>query len=148
VDHLAAMLAVGMWSALAIRPLWLAPTAFLAVLCAGALAGFAGIAIPAVEPLSAASLLVFGLLLSTRQRLPFAATVLLVGGFAFFHGAAHGAELARDSMALLGMVAAGAFLHASGIAIGRLALMRSAWLRAAAGAPVMILGTALLLQRT
>jgi len=48
LDHLAAMLALGVWSALAVRPVWLAPTAFVLMLGAGALAGFAGLAVPAV----------------------------------------------------------------------------------------------------
>src|SRR3954466_2055203 len=57
LDHLAAMLALGVWSALALRPVWLAPAAFVSLLAAGALAGFAGLAVPGVEPMIAVSVL-------------------------------------------------------------------------------------------
>ena len=68
LDHLAAMLAVGFWSALSARRLWTAPLAFAAMLLAGALLGLAGMALPAVEPMIAASLLVLGLLVALRTQ--------------------------------------------------------------------------------
>lgn len=147
-DHLAAMLAVGLWSALAARPAWLAPLAFVALLAIGALAGFAGLAVPAVEPMIAASLLVVGLLLASRRALPVAAAMALAGLFAFFHGAAHGHELAGGAQlaALAGMVLATALLHAIGIAIGQLAMARQAWLPRVSGTAVALLGSALLLR--
>lgn len=63
-DHLAAMVSVGLWSALAARRagpalLW-GPLGFASMLLVGALIGLQGIAIPAVEPMIAASLLVTG----------------------------------------------------------------------------------------
>ena len=67
LDHLAAMLAVGFWSALSARRLWTAPLAFAAMLLAGALLGLAGIELPAVEPMIAASLLVLGLLVALAR---------------------------------------------------------------------------------
>jgi urease accessory protein len=145
-DHLAAMLAVGMWSALAARPAWLAPAAFVGLLAAGALAGFAGLQVPAVEPMIAASLLVLGLLVATRRGLPLAAAMGLAGAFAFFHGAAHGAELAGGAqwLALAGMVLATATLHAIGIALGRLLLTRHAWLPRVSGSVVALFGVTLL----
>ena len=100
LDHLAAMLAVGVWSALAVRPVWVAPMAFVVMLAAGALAGFGGLAVPMVEPMIAASLLVIGLLVATRARLPLWAAAAAAGGFAFFHGAAHGLELATCAEAV------------------------------------------------
>ena len=69
MDHLAAMLAVGFWSALTARRVWTAPLAFAAMLLLGALLGLTGIELPAVEPLIAASLLVLGLLVALRTRL-------------------------------------------------------------------------------
>lgn len=145
-DHLAAMLAVGFWSALAVRPAWVAPASFVVVLTLGALAGFAGLAVPAVEPMIAASLLVLGLLVATRRGLPLAAAAGLTALFAFFHGAAHGNELAGSGAlaALAGMVLATAGLHAAGIAVGRFLLARHAWLARIAGAAVTLLGLAML----
>jgi urease accessory protein len=147
VDHLAAMLAVGVWSALTARSardtLW-APLAFAAMLLAGALAAVAGLHLPAVEPVIAASLLVIGLLAAARLRLPAGLGAALVGGFALFHGIAHGAELVGSSSALLGMVLATALLHGIGLAAGW-ALRRHSLLPRLAGAGVAALGASMLL---
>ena len=103
LDHLAAMLAVGLWSALSAtsaRRIWLAPVAFAGMLLVGALLGLNGLALPAVEPMIAASLLVMGLLVATRAKLPLAVTAGVVGVFAVFHGIAHGTELAGGGTVL------------------------------------------------
>lgn len=152
LDHLAAMLALSVWSALAVRPLWLAPAAFVLMLAVGALAGFAGLAIPAVEPMIASSLLVLGLLVATRRGLPVALAAALAGLFAFFHGAAHGNELATDFagasqwLALAGMVTATAALHGLGILLGGSVFTRLRWLSAVAGGGVALLGSVFLLR--
>ena len=147
-DHLAAMLAVGMWSALVLRPRWAAPLAFVVLLLAGALAAQAGLAVPGVEPMIAASLLVIGLLIAARARLPVWGGALLVGAFAFFHGAAHGSELGGSgaAAALLGMVIGTALLHVAGMGLGEAALKRARWITATAGAAVAALGSVLLLR--
>ncbi|MGE0099932.1 MAG: HupE/UreJ family protein [Hydrogenophaga sp.] len=139
LDHLAAMLAVGVWSAMTTRRLWVAPVSFAALLLVGALLAQAGVAFPAIEPMIAASMLVVGLLLAARVQLPEATGALLVGAFALFHGAAHGQELA-DGAALAGMVLGTALLHATGIALG-LGLKRAhAWLPRVAGGLVALMG--------
>ena len=148
IDHLAAMLAVGVWSALAVRPVWVAPLAFVALLGAGALGGLAGVAVPAVEPMIAASLLVTGLLIATRAQWPVWAAALVAGLFAFFHGAAHGMELsgAGVAQALAGMLIGSAALHLTGIGLGRWVFDQRRWLSAMAGGAVALLGSALLLR--
>ena len=148
-DHLVAMLAVGAWSALAVRPVWAAPLAFVAMLCVGALAALGGLAVPAVEPMIAASLLAIGLLVATQARLPALLAVALTGVFAFFHGAAHGTELTSGAhawAALLGVVITTAALHATGIGLGQWRLKRHRWLSASAGGAVAALGSVLLLR--
>lgn len=150
-DHLAAMLAVGLWSALAARgrAMWLAPLAFMAMLLLGALAALAGVNLPGVEPAIAASLLVLGLLVATRQQLPAAAGALLAGGFALFHGLAHGGEFAiggNPVPALAGMLLATGALHALGLGLGLLMRRRSVGWPRAAGAAVALLGGTLLAQ--
>ena len=148
LDHLAAMLAVGLWSALSARRIdarmAVAPMSFTLLLLAGALLGAAGFTPPLVEPMVAASLLVLGLLVATRTRLPLAACAALVGGFALFHGLAHGLELGGGA-ALAGMVLATALLHATGLAIGVLLRARARWWPRIAGALVGGFGLALLL---
>ena len=148
IDHLAAMLAVGVWSALAVRPVWVAPLAFVALLGAGALGGLAGVAVPGVEPMIAASLLVTGLLIATRAQWPVWAAALVAGLFAFFHGAAHGMELsgAGVAQALAGMLIGSAALHLTGIGLGRWVFDQRRWLSAMAGGAVALLGSALLLR--
>ena len=152
LDHLAAMVAVGLWSALSARnarDLPWAPAGFAAMLLAGALLGLAGVQVPAVEPMIAASLLTIGLLVATRLRLPGPVAAAVVGAFAIFHGVAHGFELAGDSgagAAVAGMVLATALLHTAGIAIGWTLRRRGVWLARAVGGAVALLGVALLAQ--
>ena len=151
-DHLAAMVAVGVWSAQALRPAWRAPLAFVALLMAGALAGFAGLHIPAVEPMIAASVLVLGLLVAAQQQVAWGWAAGLVGVFAFFHGAAHGAELADGAgafgtsalAALAGMALGSAVLHLAGMGLGRAVLLRRRWLGTACGIATAGLGAVLL----
>ena len=139
LDHLAAMLAVGVWSALTTRRLWLAPLSFAVLLLLGALLAQAGAVFPAIEPMIAASMLMLGLLLAAQVKLPEAAGAVLVGAFALFHGAAHGQELA-GSGALAGMVLATALLHGAGLGLG-LGLKRlNIWLPRMAGAGVALMG--------
>jgi len=152
-DHLAAMVAVGLWSALAARRAWpdllWAPLAFAGMLLVGALMGLAGVQLPAVEPMIAASLLVLGLLVATRIHLPAAAAAAVVGVFAVFHGVAHGYELASEdgaALTLAGMVGATALLHLAGIALGWSLRHANAWLPRVAGAAVLGLGATLLAQ--
>jgi urease accessory protein len=148
-DHLAAMVAVGLWSALAARRAWpdllWAPLGFAVMLLAGAVAGLGGVRVPAVEPMIAASLMVLGLLVVTRRRLSGMAAAAIVGVFAVFHGIAHGNELAGESgaaLTLAGMLAATVLLHVSGIAVGW-SLRRHHWLPRLAGAAVAVFGLAL-----
>ena len=139
LDHLAAMLAVGVWSAMTTTRIWAAPLAFALTLLAGALLAQWGIAFPAIEPMIAASMLVVGLLLAARVRLPEAAGAVLVGAFALFHGAAHGQELSGGT-ALAGMVLGTALLHMVGIVLGVSLRTRSAWVTRIIGAAVALFG--------
>ena len=148
LDHLAAMVALGLWSAMTARRAWIAPLAFAGTLLVGALLGLAGVTLPVVEPMIAVSLLALGLLLASNARLPAAAGALMAAGFALFHGLAHGAELAGPTaaFALIGMVAATALLHGAGIGIGLLLRSRAAWLPRVAGTAVALFGIALLVN--
>jgi urease accessory protein len=124
-DHLSVMLAVGLWSGGPTRdrrlPPWAVPAAFAGLLALGALLAAAGgwpaAALGAVESMIAASLLILGLLLATRRGLPAPAALLLAGGFALVHGAAHGLELSGGP-ALLGMALASTSLLALGTGLG------------------------------
>ena len=152
LDHLAAMLAVGLWSALSAtsaRRMWLAPVAFAGMLLVGALLGLNGLALPAVEPMIAASLLVMGLLVATRAQLPLAVTAGVVGVFAVFHGIAHGTELAGGGNGfapLLGMLVATIALHLAGVGLGLALRSHSVWWPRVVGGLTALLGGAFLLH--
>lgn len=143
LDHLFAMLAVGIWSAMTARRAWLAPAAFAGMLGIGAVLGMAGFMLPAVEPMVASSLLVVGLLVASRAALPAAGAMALVGAFALFHGLAHGTELA-GAAALAGMLLGTLSLHAGGIGIGTLLKARDLMWSRALGGIVALVGAGLL----
>ena len=155
LDHLAAMISVGLWSALTLgakaapsasaRHLLSAPLAFAATLLIGALMALNGVTLPGVEPMIAASLLALGLLVATRTALPPGLGAALVAGFALFHGLAHGQELGGHAgAALTGMVLSTMALHTVGIGFGLALRQRSRWLPRIAGVGVATLGLGLL----
>lgn len=154
LDHLAAMVSVGAWSVLSkpgqgARTLLAAPAAFASTLLLGALLALAGLRLPGVEPMIAASLLVMGLLVATRLRLSTSMGAALVAAFALCHGLAHGLELGgHAAAALTGMVASTAVLHGLGMGVGR-ALRDPGhgarrWASRLAGAGVALMGLSLL----
>jgi urease accessory protein len=122
LDHVVAMIAVGLWGAqLGMPAIWILPVAFPMLMAAGGMLGLVGMPVPGVEIGIALSAVVLGALVLGRKRLPLAAAVVIVGFFAIFHGHAHGTELPTGQNALLyslGFVSATGLLHAVGIAIG------------------------------
>ncbi|MBS1155916.1 MAG: HupE/UreJ family protein [Proteobacteria bacterium] len=148
MDHMAAMLAVGVWSVLVTRQVWVMPVAFAGLLLVGGLIGFSGAAVPMVEPMIAASLLVLGLLIGARVRLPLLMGAVLVGLFAVFHGVAHGSELpaAQAVAALSGMVLGTLALHLSGMVLGVLFKQRSAWYSRVLGGGIALMGAGFLVS--
>ena len=124
LDHLLAMLAVGLWAAqVGGRARWMVPGAFLAAMAAGGMMGFAALVPPFAEQMIAASGLVFGLLIVTRSTLSPWLGAGLASAFALYHGAAHAAELPATAAALpyaAGFCAATALLLAAGVAAGSL----------------------------
>ncbi|MGW8247773.1 MAG: HupE/UreJ family protein [Acidiferrobacterales bacterium] len=124
LDHLLAMLAVGLWATQrGGRYLFVIPASFMAMMAVGAVAGTAGITLPLVEPGILGSLLVFGLLIAFDARLPLAAGMVVIGGFALFHGYAHAVEMSTHaSLAVFGsgMLLGSLALHLLGIGAGRM----------------------------
>lgn len=125
LDHLVAILAVGLWAGQrGGRPMWVMPATFLAVVVAGAWLGTRGATLPMVEQGIAVSVLVLGLLVAAAARWPLGASVALVALFAFVHGHAHGNEMPLMASAVswfAGFVTATSVLLLAGVAVGRLA---------------------------
>lgn len=122
LDHLLAMVAVGIWSAQSGgRSLWALPAAFVSVMTLGALLAIAGIGLPLVEGGILMSVIALGMLVGLGMRVPLLAAALLTGLFGIFHGHAHGAELAAGASILgygLGFALTTSLLHGTGILMG------------------------------
>jgi urease accessory protein len=122
VDHLLAMLAVGLLAArLGGRALWLLPLSFVATMILGGIAGAGGTGLPFVELGISGSILVLGFVIALGHRFPALLAMALAAFFGIFHGHAHGAEMPADVAGFAygaGFVLATVFLHAGGIALG------------------------------
>jgi len=122
MDHVLAMVAVGLWGAQLGSPgIWLLPVAFPLVMAMGAMLGLVGMRLPGIEYGIAASAILLGAAVMFELRPPLAVAAILVGFFAIFHGHAHGTELPPGQNALLysmGFVMATGCLHAVGVGIG------------------------------
>ncbi|HEX2560189.1 HupE/UreJ family protein [Phenylobacterium sp.] len=125
LDHLLAMVAVGLWGAFLGRPLVFAlPVIFPLVMALGGVMGMAAVPVPPVEIGIALSVLVLGGAIAAAVRAPVWAAALLVAVFAIFHGYAHGQELpsAADPVGYsAGFVLATGLLHLAGVALGLIA---------------------------
>lgn len=125
MDHLLAMVAVGLWSAVAMaRHRWQAPALFVGVMALGALLAHLGLVLPlggSLELLIAASVVLLGGLLVSGARLPGAMGLSLVAASALLHGTAHGMEMAAGESFMAygaGFVLATALLHLAGLGLG------------------------------
>jgi urease accessory protein len=122
IDHVLAMVAVGVFAALlGGRALWLVPASFVVMMAAGGALGMAGIGLPFVEIGIGLSVVVLGIAVALHFNMPVAAAMALVGFFAIFHGHAHGAEMPETGSGFeygLGFVLATALLHVAGLGLG------------------------------
>jgi urease accessory protein len=146
LDHIAVMIAVGLWAALkGSRALWAWPAAFVGVMLIGGALGMAHVALPFVAPGILASVVVLGLMVALAVDLPVAVGAAIVGAFALLHGHAHGTEVAENLGGveyMAGFAIATATLHATGLG---LALMTRRPLVRVAGAACVVLGVVLVL---
>lgn len=124
LDHVLAMLAVGIWGAQLGRPaIWILPVTFPLLMAFGGVAGVVGLPLPGVEVGIALSALVLGVLVAWRKEIPLAAAMGVVAVFALCHGHAHGTEVphaANPATFALGFVLATGLLHSAGIVLGAL----------------------------
>lgn len=122
LDHVLAMIAVGLWGAQLGNPaMWLLPVTFPMVMAMGAMMGLLGIPLPGIEIGIALSAILLGTLVVGEIRPKMIIAVLLVAVFAIFHGHAHGTELPAGQSGMLysmGFVIATGCLHGIGITLG------------------------------
>lgn len=149
LDHILAMVAVGMWASQLGRPAYLIlPLTFPLVMTAGAALGIAGMPLPWVELGIAASVLILGALVALAVKPSLAVSVALIGLFALMHGHSHGTELpqaASPAAYAAGFLIATLALHVVGLAVGETSrgLFARVGLRAA-GAAIAAAGVFLL----
>ncbi len=151
LDHVLAMVAVGLWGAQLGNPaLWLLPVTFPMVMAMGAMAGLMGVPLPGVEVGIAVSGILLGAMVLGEARPPLALAAALVGFFAVFHGHAHGRELPPGQSGLLysmGFVVATGCLHGAGIALGLAHRWRAGRLLVrGAGAVIAVMGVYFLVR--
>ena len=122
LDHVLAMIAVGIWGAQLGNPaLWLLPVTFPLVMSLGAMMGLLGIPLPGIEIGIAVSAILLGAMVLGEVKPKLYIAAIMVGFFAIFHGHAHGTELPAGQSGLLysmGFVIATGCLHGIGITLG------------------------------
>jgi urease accessory protein len=148
LDHMAVMVAVGLWAALkGGRALWIWPAAFVGVMLLGGALGMVHVAVPFVEPGILASVVALGLMVALAVDLPVWTGAIVVAAFALLHGHAHGTEVAETMSGaeyMAGFALATATLHLTGIGFAQ--MMTRAQLRPLiriAGAACVLIGAGL-----
>ncbi len=124
LDHVLAMVAVGLWAVqIGGRALWAVPASFVGAMLAGYLLALAGMPLPLIEPTILASILILGALVALAVRPAPAVAMITVAALGLFHGHAHGGELGGATALTFGagFVLATAALHASGVAVALVA---------------------------
>ena len=118
-DHVAAMVAVGIWGAfLGHRAIWILPIVFPFIMVIGGILGMVGVPVPFIVPGIALSSIIIGLAIAFKWRAPLWIASIIVGSFAIYHGYAHGQNLPAASNPIafaLGFVLGSGTLHLIGI---------------------------------
>lgn len=145
LDHVLAMVTVGVVALLLRRPV-LVPATFVGSMVLGGVLGVVGVALPVGEQLIAISVVALGLALvvGASANVPAAGALVALAGIA--HGNAHGLEAptaAQPALYVVGFVVSTVLLHASGVAAGFALIDRPRW-RATSGGAVTMIGGALL----
>lgn len=150
LDHLAAMVAIGLWAGLlGGRLLWLLPVGFLGGMAAGGVLGMTGIGLPGVQAGILASVMVLGALVGAAGRLPAAFALPMIAAFGLLHGHAHGTEAVGGAFGYeAGFLIATAALHGAGLLLAAGAAQRGQQvaLRLAGGASAAIVTGIVLLS--
>jgi urease accessory protein len=152
LDHVLAMVAVGLWASQLGRPaLWLLPLTFPVVMAVGGVIGWSGVSFPWVEIGIAGSVIALGAAIAFALRPTLMVSALLIGFFALFHGFEHGASLPAHGTAITygaGFILATVVLHAIGIGLGLLTdRIPVRFVARSAGGAIAVLGLVLLVTQ-
>lgn len=148
LDHIIAMIAVGVWAMqIGGKAVWAVPAGFVGAMALGFMGGIAALPLPFVEPMILASAILIGLLASFAVKPGLAGGIAVAAVFGLFHGHAHGAELgAAQALGFgVGFVIATALLHAAGILAARLTARALPYGPRLLGALATLMGLSLLI---
>jgi urease accessory protein len=146
LDHVLAMLAVGLWAATRGGGAILAwPVAFVAAMAGGFALTQGGLVVPAVETMIVASVILLGGAIALGLKAPVVPGATVIAAFGLAHGAAHGMELhGGPALFAAGFVLASLILHAAGLGLAEMARhLAGAWPARLAGAGIAVAGVAL-----
>lgn len=148
LDHVLAMVAVGLWAGLVGGKARIAyPAAFVGTMALAGAWGMAGGTLPGVEVGIAFSVIILGAAVALKASPPLAAGTLACGILAIFHGFAHGAELPENASGLayaVGFMLATAVLHIIGIVLAGVVAVRAPLFARVAGGGLVLAGLAIL----
>lgn len=147
IDHVLAMLAVGLWAALrGGHARWAWPLTFVSAMAGGFFLAQANFAAPMLEQMIASTVILLGAAIALRLSAPiiFGAGIIALAGTA--HGFAHGLEVQGALIPFAsGFTLATACLHLAGLGMGLAAeRLQSQWTMRAAGATIAMAGAILL----
>jgi urease accessory protein len=150
LDHLLAMVAVGLWAGLCGgRREWLWPATFVSSMVAGGVIGMSAVVAIPVEPAILASVLVLGLATALSLRAPPVLGGMLIAVFGLAHGYAHGTEMPHTAHGLgfaAGFTMTTTMLHMMGVlAAAGLRQSRLDFVARFAGGGIVIAGIGLIL---
>ncbi len=121
LDHLLAMVTIGLWAGLAGgRAMWAWPASFVGAMVLGGALGMAGLSMPFVEQGIVASVIVLGLAAALAVKPGLAAGMAIAALAGLFHGHAHGTEIPTAASGFAyagGFTLATALLHGAGLAL-------------------------------
>ena len=148
LDHVLAMVAVGLWAGLVGGKARIAyPVAFVATMALAGAWAMAGGELPGAEIGIAVSIVILGLAIALKASPPLAAGALACGIFAIFHGFAHGAELPENASGFAyaaGFIIATAALHGAGLVLAARLAQHAPVLARVAGGGLVLAGVAIL----
>ncbi len=110
LDHVAAMVTIGIWATqFEEKKWWGIPAMFLGLTVVGFMVGAHGFALPRIEVLSGATYIALGVVIAVALRLSWASALPVAALFGAVHGVGHGVGLPAEAdplSALIGFLAA------------------------------------------
>ncbi|MBN3859626.1 hypothetical protein GKC56_03680 [Neisseriaceae bacterium PsAf] len=141
LDHLLAMLTVGIWASFFSGSIkWALPISFVGMMTFGFIAGMNHVQLPLLETVIVFSVICLGFIIAIKAKPSLSLAIATVGVFGFYHGVAHGQELVGSSANsfALGFILSTMLLHILGIFAGSILSKNNTILQTTGGVIVLI----------